>query len=122
MIEEPPCKGDGDSHGMVPRSNVDPKRDMWMHRGVEGDVQRSEEGYLCLKILMGLFSMTPLGSTRADQMEIDSKETEGGSVRTFPALRAAWVGGELPVPGSMQVEAGESLGQDVTTSRERGLD
>lgn len=72
---------------------------------------RGGEGYV-LRYLMGLFSI-PLGSTRANRMEIDSKETGGNSVKNFPTLGAALVGGELPVPGSMQVKAGESLEQDA---------
>lgn len=57
--------------------------------------------------------MVPLGSTQADRMVMGSKETDGSSVKNFPTLGAALVGGELPVPGSMQVEAEESLGQDA---------
>lgn len=51
-----------------------------------------------LRYLMGLLSVVQSGSTRADQMEIDSRETDGSSVKNFPTLRAALVGGELPVP------------------------
>lgn len=33
--------------------------------------------------------MVPSGRTRADQMKIDSRETDGSSVKNFPILRAA---------------------------------
>lgn len=46
-------------------------------------------------------------------MERDSRETDGGSVKNFLTLRAALVGGELPIPGSMQFEAGESPGKTL---------
>lgn len=68
-----------------------------------------------LRYLVGLFSMVLSGNTRADQMEIDSREKDDSSVKNFPTLRAALIGGELPIPGSMQVETGDSLGQDAIT-------
>lgn len=66
-----------------------------------------------LRYLMGLFSMVLMGRTKADQRKIDSRETDGSSVKDFPTLRAALGGGELPIPGNMQTEVGESLGQDA---------
>ena len=68
----------------------------------------------CLKISDGPVFYGPIwesGGTGADQVERDSRETDGDSMKNFLTLRAALVGSELPIPGSMQFEAGEPLGK-----------